>query len=57
MKLIHTTRGSTFLMCQLHKVDDRFPKYPRMPVVSCPGYRRAGAETAEGDGGDAASVD
>lgn len=38
-KLIHTTRSSVFLMCQLHKIDDRFPKYPRTPIVECPGYR------------------
>jgi hypothetical protein len=34
-------RGSVFILCQLSKTDPRFPKYPRLPVVSCAGYRRA----------------
>ena len=37
-KLIHNTRGSTFSLCERAKVDDRFPKYPRLPVVRCAGY-------------------
>jgi hypothetical protein len=27
-------------MCLLHKTDDRFPKYPRLPVETCAGYER-----------------
>jgi hypothetical protein len=46
-KLIGNTRGSTFSMCERSKVDDRFPKYPRIPVGECPGFeRREGAPTA-----------
>ena len=38
-KLIHNTRGSTFSMCERSKVEpQRYPKYPRLPVLSCPGY-------------------
>ncbi len=39
-KLIHTTRGSTFSMCLRSKNDERFPKYPRLPVERCPGYEK-----------------
>jgi hypothetical protein len=39
-KLIHTTRGSTFSMCERAKTDARFAKYPRIPVERCPGYER-----------------
>jgi hypothetical protein len=39
-KLIHNTRGSTFSMCLRHRTDQRFPKYPRVPVGACPGYER-----------------
>ena len=40
-KLIHNTRGSTFSMCERSKAEpDRFPKYPRIPVMACPGYER-----------------
>jgi hypothetical protein len=38
-KLIHNTRGSTFSMCRRHRSEpDRFPKYPRLPVIACAGY-------------------
>jgi hypothetical protein len=26
-------------MCLLHERDPRFAKYPRLPVVHCPGYK------------------
>ena len=33
-----TGRGSEFSMCLRSKDDERYPKYPRVPVGSCPGY-------------------
>jgi hypothetical protein len=39
-KLIHNTRGSTFSMCERSKTDERYPKYPRLPVVECAGWER-----------------
>jgi len=30
-------RGSTFLRCARAERDPAYPKYPRMPVLSCPG--------------------
>ena len=39
-KLIRTGRGSVFSMCLRSKTDERFPKYPRIPVERCPGYER-----------------
>ncbi len=41
-KLIHNTRGSTFSMCERSKTDERYPKYPRLPVVECEGWERRG---------------
>ena len=38
-KMIRTGRGSTFSMCLKHKEDPRFDKYPRLPVLVCPGHR------------------
>ena len=38
--LIRTTRGSTFSMCERSKTDERYPKYPRLPVVECAGWER-----------------
>ena len=27
-------------MCERSKTDDRYPKYPRLPVVECRGWER-----------------
>lgn len=35
---LKSDRGSEFYMCELSKTDLRFPKYPRLPVISCSGY-------------------
>jgi hypothetical protein len=37
---IESDRGSVFILCQLALTDPRFKKYPRLPVLSCPGYER-----------------
>jgi len=37
-RLIASTKGSQFLLCQLSQSDASFPKYPRLPVLSCSGY-------------------
>jgi hypothetical protein len=37
-RAIKSDRGSTFVMCQLSASDPNFPKYPRLPVLSCAGY-------------------
>ena len=39
-KIVKSGRGSVFSMCLRHKTDERFPKYPRIPVERCPGYER-----------------
>jgi hypothetical protein len=41
-KLVKNTRGSTFSMCERSKTDKAFPKYPRLPVAKCRGYRVSG---------------
>ncbi|MCB0208531.1 MAG: hypothetical protein KDJ52_04360 [Anaerolineae bacterium] len=38
IKIIKSSRGSTFIMCNLAKTDPRFRKYPPLPVIACPGY-------------------
>ena len=32
------TERSAFYLCERSLTDPRFPKYPPLPVVSCPGY-------------------
>jgi hypothetical protein len=35
---IFSARGSTFWLCRKAADDPRFPKYPRLPVLRCPGF-------------------
>jgi hypothetical protein len=38
-KVVGNTRGSSFSLCERAKAEpDRYPKYPRLPVVRCGGY-------------------
>jgi len=42
-RVIRTTRGSSFSLCERSKTDERFPKYPPIPVTRCPGFERRDA--------------
>ncbi len=44
MRRIESDRGSIFYLCELSKVDPRYPKYPRLPVLSCTGYEKQSSE-------------
>ena len=35
---VETSRGSVFWRCGLAETDPRFVRYPRLPVLECPGY-------------------
>ena len=37
-QLVHTTRGSTFSLCRRSKTEPEYAKYPRLPVLWCPGH-------------------
>ncbi|MSR83127.1 MAG: hypothetical protein EXS58_09415 [Candidatus Latescibacteria bacterium] len=41
LRRVHSERGSTFYMCRRAATDPRFPKYPPLPVLTCPGYEPA----------------
>jgi len=43
--VIANTRGSSFSMCERSKVDERYAKYPRIPVERCPGYEEREEES------------
>jgi len=36
--VITSARGSSFVLCGLSRTDERFAKYPRLPVVACVGF-------------------
>jgi hypothetical protein len=44
-KIIRSGRGSEFSMCLRSKTDQRYPKYPRLPVLECPGYEKRTSES------------
>ncbi|HET9328843.1 MAG TPA: hypothetical protein VFQ05_18920 [Candidatus Eisenbacteria bacterium] len=46
------TRTSLFWMCERSKTDSRFPKYPRLPVLSCMGFevKEVEKEPSAGEG-------
>ena len=37
-RITRTDRGTQFYQCALSFEDPRFPKYPRLPVLTCIGY-------------------
>jgi hypothetical protein len=40
-QVVPNTRGSVFSLCRRSRDEpDRFPRYPRLPVLRCPGYER-----------------
>ena len=46
-KIIRSGRGSEFSMCERSKTQpELFPKYPRVPVLECPGYERRDASSS-----------
>jgi len=40
--LVHSAKGSTFVMCLRHREPgSTYAKYPRLPVLNCGGYTAA----------------
>jgi len=38
-RTVESRRGSVFFLCELSLADSRFPRYPRLPVLRCSGWR------------------
>jgi hypothetical protein len=49
-QLVRNTRGSSFSLCLRSRTDPSYPRYPRIPVLSCPGYEPRPAEARGGEG-------
>ena len=52
-QVVRNTRGSAFSLCRRSRTDSRYPRYPRIPVLACPGYEAGVRE--QGDTGPAAA--
>jgi hypothetical protein len=46
---ITSARDSVFVLCQLGFSDERFPKYPRLPVFACVGFTPVTQGNSEGN--------
>lgn len=47
-QLVPNTRGSVFSLCQRSRTDPAYPRYPRLPVLSCPGFEPPPEPAGEG---------
>jgi hypothetical protein len=45
-RLVPNTRGSVFSLCERSRTDPAYPRYPRVPVLSCPGFEPEAAPPA-----------
>lgn len=65
---IRNRRSSTFFLCERSRTDDRYPRYPRLPVLRCPGHevaptaggageRASAAEATEGSAAEGSAMD
>lgn len=48
---IVTTPRSRFVLCEKSREDERFVRYPRLPVLSCDGHEPGGSPATERDPG------
>lgn len=46
--VVRNTRGSSFSLCERSRTDPAYPRYPRLPVIECPGHERVSAEREKG---------
>lgn len=37
-RLVRSSRGTVFSLCERSRTDDAYPRYPRTPVLSCAGH-------------------
>jgi hypothetical protein len=46
---VSSSRGSHFLLCERSRTDERFPRYPSLPVRRCSGFEANGDSGREGN--------
>ncbi|PYN36424.1 MAG: hypothetical protein DME01_07780 [Candidatus Rokuibacteriota bacterium] len=37
-RVVTSARGASFVLCGRSRTDERFAKYPRLPVLACVGF-------------------
>jgi hypothetical protein len=48
-RIVRNTRGSVFSLCERSRDDPAYPRYPRLPVLECPGHEPRGDQPAEAE--------
>jgi hypothetical protein len=43
-RIVRTTRGSSFSLCERSRTDPSYARYPRLPVTACKGFEPRAAE-------------
>ena len=46
-RVVRNTRGSSFSLCERSRTEPEYPRYPRLPVLDCPGHEPAAAPPAQ----------
>jgi hypothetical protein len=46
-RLVPNTRGSVFSLCERSRSDPRYPRYPSLPVLRCPGFEPRGERAGD----------
>ncbi len=44
VQIVDSTKGSRFFLCMYTKIDARYTKYPRLPVMACRAYEEKNEE-------------
>ena len=39
-RMVTSARGTSFVLCGLSRTDERFARYPRLPMLACAGFAR-----------------
>lgn len=51
-RVVRSGRGSVFTLCRRSATDERFRKYPPIPVLECIGFEEVDPSAAQADGRD-----
>ncbi|MBI4311003.1 MAG: hypothetical protein HY681_04395 [Chloroflexi bacterium] len=52
LRRVHSQRGATFYLCRRSATDPHYPKYPHLPVLTCPGYEPTKTSPTPQSGGE-----
>ena len=44
VQVVESARGPRYYLCRLSFADPAFPRYPRLPVISCAGFVPVGED-------------